>query len=426
MKHELYSELRTIYEATAENPRTFRITIKLKDMVDEEVLVRAVAAAMERYPYFRMRLVVDGGEVFFEDNPAPVPVLHADGPITLASPQVDGHLLAFCWWKNKVHIDGWHALTDGGGLYHLIQTLLYLYCSEYYGRELSCDGIWLAGDEIAQAEWDDPARTPISVEPLLRVPNLPARAFQIADGGIARITPDCIAYNIRINEAEFMRFNLSKEGSPATVVALFLSRAIASLHPATDDPIAIALCVNQRRALAAPLAHQSLVGTADLVYGSRMASKGFDVQETCFRGMVAIQTDASMVLQEVRAYQDLMARLAELPTIDERRALCQRLSEEKTARFTATVSYVGKSGFGDAEFYVQEFHALPSTALPSCATPLTLELSAVNGSFYVNFMQFFREDDYLRAFIMQLRENGIDYDVLYQEAAKYPALALPW
>ena len=59
-------------------------------------------------------------------------------------------------------------------------------------------------------------------------------------------------------------------------------------------------------------------------------------------------------------------------------------------------------------------------------TPLTLELSAVNGSFYVNFMQFFEGDTYLRAFIRQLRENNINYDVLYQERTKYPGFVCPW
>lgn len=38
MRYPLYSELRTAYESTSEKPRTFRVTIKLKDMVDETVL----------------------------------------------------------------------------------------------------------------------------------------------------------------------------------------------------------------------------------------------------------------------------------------------------------------------------------------------------------------------------------------------------
>ncbi len=425
MRYPLYSELRTLYEATNENPRTFRLTIKLKDMVDEAVLVRAVRATMERYPYFRVRLGIDENEAYFEDNPLPVPVLHTDHPIMLGSYETQGHLIAFCWWKNKVHIDAWHALTDGGGIYHLLNTLLYLYCSEYYGRELSSEGVWLAGDEVSPDEWADPGRGEIAESSPL-VKKWSDRGFQLADGGIAHVTNRCLTYNLRISEEEFMRFNISKEGSPGTIVALFLSRAIASVHPKTDDPVVIALCVNQRRALRAPLAHQSLVGDARLVFHERMKSMDFATQETCFRGMVAAQTDEGMVRREIKEYQELMEELKGMPTHDERHAHCVRLADKKSQMFTATVSYVGKSSFGDAEFYVQEFHALPSTALPSCATPLTLEMSAVNGCFYVNFIQYFEEDAYLRAFISQLRENDINYDVLYQEYTNYPGFVCPW
>ena len=294
-----------------------------------------------------------------------------------------------------MHIDVWHALTDGGGIYHVVQTFLYYYCSEYYGRELSSEGIWLAGDEVSPDELIDPGRKPLMVNSDNLLEKWQGQAFQIGDGGIARVSRRCIVYNIRIPEDEFMRFNISNEGSPGTVVALFLARAISALHPETADPISIALCVNQRRALGTPLAHQSLVGDARLVYYERMKKMDFETQTTCFRGMVALQTDVDMVRAEVQEYQQLMSVLASLPTHDARHAYCKKLSDEKSRMFTATVSYVGKVPLGDAEFYVQEFHVLPSTALPSCETPLTLELSAMNVSFYVNFMQFFEEDDYL-------------------------------
>ena len=67
MKHELFSELRTIYETTVENPHTFRVTVKTKDMVDEEILKRAVAKTTKRHPYFCVKLVMEGDDIFFED-----------------------------------------------------------------------------------------------------------------------------------------------------------------------------------------------------------------------------------------------------------------------------------------------------------------------------------------------------------------------
>lgn len=426
MKHALYSELRTLYEATDQNPRTYRITIKFKDMVDEEVLHEAVHLTMRRYPYFCVRLAIDEDALYFEDNPVPTPVLHTDGPIMLGGYETRGHLLAFCWWKNKVHLDVSHALSDGGGIYHLIQTFLYYYCSDYYDCELAHAGVWLAGDEIAEAEWSDPAREAISYQAESVIEKWHDRAFQIPDGGLVKLSDKCIVYNIRISEKEFMRFNFSNDGSPGTIVALLLTRAIANLHPQTADPITIAMCVNQRRALGAPLAHQSLVGDVRLVYQDRMKDMPFDLQATCYRGMVVVQSDIDMVRKEVCEYQELMKVLEGLPSHEARSAYCKELAAQKSQMLTATVSYVGKVDMGNAEYYVQEFHVLPSTALPSCTTPITLELSAVNGSFYVNFMQFFEGDAYLRAFIKQLRENDINYDVLYQEPTKYPGFVCPW
>lgn len=90
------------------------------------------------------------------------------------------------------------------------------------------------------------------------------------------------------------------------------------------------------------------------------------------------------------------------------------------------MSYVGKADFGDAVWYILENDALPSTALPSPHVPLTVALSAVNGYFFLNYMQFFREEDYCRVFTMQLRQNNIDYDVLDVTEARYPRVVRPF
>jgi hypothetical protein len=233
-------------------------------------------------------------------------------------------------------------------------------------------------------------------------------------------------YNIRISEEEFMRLNLSKEGSPGTIIALFLARAIDSLHADAADPVVIAMCVNQRKALKAPLAHHSLVGDVRLVYSGRLKDMDFMDQATSFRGMVALQSDPDIVLEEIKEYQSIVEDLNALPSLEARHKYCVDRMDLLTSYFTATISYVGKADMGEAEQFIQEFHVLPSTALPSSATPLTLELSAMNGSFYVNFMQYFDDDSYLKAFIKELRTNNINYDVLYQEETKYPRMIDLW
>ena len=426
MRRKLYSEMRTVYETTVQNPHTFRVTVKTKDMVDEPILKEAVEKTMKRYPYFAMQIDKGENEIFFADNPRPMVVLHRDDPPVLGSEEVNGHLLNISWWKNKIHIDVYHALTDGGGIYPLIKTLLYYYCSAYYEMELSAEGIRLSDDPVDPKEWEDPAIAELEEDPFCVVQKWQKPGFQLKDGGKAGISEHCIVYNIRIQEKEFMRFNMSNDGSPGTIIALFLSRAIEKLHPVKEDPVVIAMCVNQRKALKAPLAHQSLVGDVRLVYSDKMKKLSFMDQATSYRGMVALQSDPDIVREEIKEYQQIVRDLEALPTLEEKHQYAVDRMDLLTSYFTATISYVGKTDMGEAEQFIQEFHVLPSTALPSSATPLTLELSAMNGSFYVNFMQYFPEDCYLKAFIRELRENNINYDVLYQEDTKYPGMIDLW
>ena len=425
MSRKLYSELRTIYETASDKPNTFRQTIKLGDLVDGEILRKAVARTMERYPYFRVRLVMEGDIPVFEENPSPVPVIHTNHQTVLGSEQTSGHLLCFCYWKNRLHIDAYHGLTDGGGIAPLLKTLLYYYCSEFYEVSLSRDDIRLSGDVIPQAEWDDPAAIPVDQRKrgLIKKWNFPA--FQLADAGIANLTADGIVLNMRIPERAFMEFNISNDGSPATIVSLLLARTIKALHPDASLPVVIAMCVNQRRALRAPKAHQSLVGDVRLPFTDRMRKLPFHAQVTCFRGMVLLQSDNDMVLDDIRDYQSLMAHLKTMDSSHERKVYCTARMEELSRCVTASVSYVGKADLGDAERFILENNVMPSTALPSVYTPLTIELSAIGGYFFLNFIQMFHEEDYFSMFVRQFRKNNIEYDVLNVTEARFPLVELP-
>lgn len=373
-----------------------------------------------------MRLCIENNEPYFDENSAPVPVLHNKERTVLGSGQTEGHLIAFSWWKNRIYIDAYHGLTDGGGIDPLIWTLLYYYCSDFYGKELSGDGIRLSDSDVSPQEWEDPYTAPLPEEKQGLALKWSSPAFQIAEGGIVSLIPDSIVYNIRIREDEFMRFNISNDGSPAAIAALLLARTIDALHPEKKENPVIAMCVNRRRALGSPLAHQSLVGDVRIPYTERMKSLSFTKQAACFRGMVTLQSDPDMVLDDVREYKKLAERLKTMKSTHERRKCCIGRMEEQSRCVSAAVSYVGKADFRDAEHYIQEYEALPSTALPSLHVPLTIEMSAVNGYFFINFIQYFRETDYVNMFICQLRDNAIDYDVLNTAEARYPRMELPF
>ncbi len=424
MKQKLFSELRTIYETTAADPHTFRLSIKMKDLIDGHILRKAADHTMKRYPYFMVRMKREDADIFYESNPLPFPVIHTSDRITLGSDETNYHLMAFCYWQNWIHIDCYHALTDGGGIHPMISTLLYVYISEYYKIELDPANVRLPDSTVPEDEWTDPGALPLSSmrEGLISKWNAPA--FQLDEKHI-HLQPESIVTTISISEKEFIPFSISNDGSPATVVSLLLARSLDMVHPDTDDPIVIAMCVNQRKALGAPVAHQSLVGDVRLVYSDRIRKMPFMHQATCFRGMVALQSDRDMVLDEIRDYQELMRELNAMDSFEERHETCVRRMEELSKCVTATVSYIGRVNMGPMEFYLQEFDPLPSTALPSMHTPLTIEMVSMNGTIVLNFIQYFPELEYFSLFVKQLRDNKINYNVLRQEKALYPYIQIP-
>ena len=424
MKQRWFTGLRTIYETTPKDPHTFRLSIKLKDLIDGDILRSAADRTMERYPYFLVRMKKEGADIFCENNQLPFPVIKTNGRITLGSAETNYHLMAVCYWQNWLHIDCYHALTDGHGIHPMISTLLYLYISRYYGIEPDAANVRLPGSAVPEDEWTDPAACLLSPEREGLISKWYAPAFQLEKKHV-HLQSDSIVTTIGISEKEFIPFSISNDGSPATIVSLLLARSLAMIHPDTADPIVIAMCVDQRKALGAPLAHQSLVGDVRLVYSDRIKQMPFMYQATCFRGMVALQADSDMVMDEIRDYQDLMKELDEMGSFEERHETCVRRMEALSQCITATVSYIGRINMGSMEYYLQEFDPLPSTALPSMHTPLTIEMVSMNGLIILNFIQYFPELEYFSLFVKQLRDNNINYNVLRQEKALYPLLEMP-
>lgn len=89
---------------------------------------------------------------------------------------------------------------------------------------------------------------------------------------------------------------------------------------------------------------------------------------------------------------------------------------------TATVSYVGKADYMEAEQYIRDFRLWTS----SSGNGLLVEISAVNGRFTLDFLQTFSNPIFVNAFLKQLEENGIVYDLQDVNELALPNIQLPW
>ena len=404
-----------------ESPNEIRIRIRMRDLIDPEVLRHAVDTTMKRYPYFCVELKKRDGQYIFAENPRPVAITHSLHGVALNSEASNHHMIAFCWLDNWIILDVFHGMTDGTGAYEVVRTLLYYYCSERYGIRLKEEGIRLAGEEIPAEEWADPVANRTDL-PLPRRNDQMSNALNlIASAGLEKDQRHTV-YSIAISETEFMRFNLDHDGSPGTMVALLLSRAIAKMYPDSEDIIRIVLCVNQRKALHAPLAHQSLVGGAMLEFKDKMRDWSLEKQGTAYRGMVFAQTQEEDVRMGVASIKGINEMLLSKESDQERLKVAGYIQALAGRAITATVSYVGKANYREAEQYIRDFRLWTSSA----ADGLTVEISAVNGRFTLDFLQTFSSPVFVNAFLKELEENAIVYDLQYVNELELPNVELPW
>ena len=420
IEQKLFTELRPLYETTKEKPNEIRLRIRMRDLIEPDVLRRAVDLTMQRYPYFLVQLQKKDGEYIFTENHRPVVISDSLHGMELNTAQSNYHMIAFCRQDNWIVLDIFHGLTDGTGAYELVRTLLYYYCSERYHVTLKRDGIRLLGDEISPEEWNDPVanRTDLPMPPRTEMSD----ALNLITAAGIEADLKKTVYSIKIDESEFMRFNLDNDGSPGTMVALLFSRAVAALYPEAKEPIRIALCVNQRRALHAPLAHQSLVGGAMLEYKEEMRDWPLEKQGTAYRGMVFAQTEEEKVLSGVASGAAISRMILSKESDEERRAVAGYIGSLASKILTATVSYVGKANYKEAEQYIRDFRTWTSPA----ASGILIEISAVNGHFTLDFLQTFSNPLFVNAFLKELDDNGIVYDMQDVSDIELANIRLPW
>ena len=181
------------------------------------------------------------------------------------------------------------------------------------------------------------------------------------------------------------------------------------------------MCVNQRQALHALRAHQSLVGGAFLEYDEQLRKLPLPEQVKAYRNRTAAQANEETVLSGVAHMAGLTKMLLAKGTHRERLEMMAKVDEAANRFAAANVSYVGKANFGEAEKYIKEFHAWSATVMD-----ITIQISAVNGRFTLDFMQKFESPVYLNAFLRELADNGIVYELQDKQIRTLPAFRAPW
>ena len=121
----LYSALQS-----EEYSAVYRFSALMTETVNPTALQAAIALTLPRFPGFSVRIGRGFFWYFLEPNPAPGPFLKED----VSDPcqpfrfkEDNGWLLRFYYYRNRISLEVFHALSDGAGAITFFRTLLAVY-----------------------------------------------------------------------------------------------------------------------------------------------------------------------------------------------------------------------------------------------------------------------------------------------------------
>lgn len=384
---------------------TYRIRLKLESLINGTILEHAVQNTMRRYPYLLLCRKNTFKETLLEYNPLPVVVKHTAEPIALGCEESNHHLLAFSYDKDILYINGFHGLLDGAGIYPVITTLLYYYCKEAYDPNLSAEGVRVIGDTIEKEEYTDPFPKKVPKEWKSLCPRpLFSRTFHIKNDKRVHANQK-MCTSISISEKELMNFCRTNDGSPAVLISVVLCRAIAALNPNVKLPIVAGIALNLRPAFNAPKAHHSLTDILPLEFSKRLQTYSFDTQNTAFRSQILLKADPQTVCKNLAFASKTFSIMQKVPCLALKRLVYGLSVPSQFAANTFMLSYTGKANFGEAQKYIKGMHV----DMDSPDIGISVEMSALHGEFFIDFMVDFPENLYLDAFCEELDNLGIPY-----------------
>ena len=385
---------------------TVRLCVRLKDAVDGEMLSEAVKNTSRRYPYLSVRMRKDENRIYYDDNPKEVVLINTGSRISLNSAETNYHVWAVCFSEDTIYLEIYHGLLDGTGMYMVLSTLLYEYCSRRYGVK-DHEGVRTLDDEIRPEESIDP----LDYLPDIDISKIPMPSFKPAfslteDAGLS--AGDLSLVDIEIEEDSFLKYTSANDASPGTMLCLLYARTIDALCPKRDKGIMGSYVINARPMLNAPMTHHNCLSTVFLDHSDKIKGMPFDRQCTVYRGKTFAQSDAERIAGAMTVSASRNRAIARsAASLNEK---CETFAKSLSGGrilFTYLVSYVGKWRYKAVEEYITEFW----THVPSANSLLT-EVAAVGGKIFLTVHQRFADDVIVESLLEELKRNGIDHRVV--------------
>lgn len=131
----------------------YRIAVTLKEDIDGEILLQAVKEILPWFEGFGVRIRKGFFWPYFEDNNRPVTVREENTwPCGYMDPQAgDRYMFRVTYYKKRINLEVFHAITDGLGAVNFLKELTYCYLDIKKGKTFKPNGAGVPSSDCYHA-----------------------------------------------------------------------------------------------------------------------------------------------------------------------------------------------------------------------------------------------------------------------------------
>ncbi|MBQ1489309.1 MAG: hypothetical protein IIZ41_11215 [Lachnospiraceae bacterium] len=403
-----------------------RVHVRMKEDVDLEVLRHAANVAIKRYPYFSKEVIIgeDGGYDLIPNEREVIVIPTAIPLPDLCTDEVNRHLLFLDTDGENIYFNISHSMCGGRGALPWVMTTVYQYVVEKFGVIPNAPGIRKPDSELLEGEDTEPTLDMLSdEEPIFEYKSKKPviMTMDYLNGMYNPFMRDPNYYLYTFEQKDIMNFAKKNDSSVAAFFLTTLAEALDKVLPEKYRYIGGEIAHNPAASLGIPNSHCDLLSHIHIDYDREYLGGDPEFLGTMTRGQIILQTDPSVV------YQELRKKFMHWESIDAvsgtKNKIAQNAkndpSQGKDAQHGTFISnYSGWMDWGEVADYVELYAIIVEGHI-------LLEVTSMADKIFVSFMQLINESKYTDAFEIELRELDIPFKVEGPYPKNQPKHKLP-
>lgn len=291
-----------------------RVKVVLKDIIEPNSLKMAAEKAFLRFPYYSKQIQIDEeGGIDLIPNPRTISVSPVSSKKTyLFSKEVNYQPCSIEYQDNCLYFNMYHGMCGGCGTFLWIKTTIYEYICAHYGVRPEPGSTIMTDSPILEEEYAYPKLDSIpDGKPLGKIKKdevwFPGLEYLLGFANL--IFKDSIHYEFEIPKKELIDFVKGNDGSPLSVIAAVMVKALHKALPKNTMPFRIETSHNYRAEVGCPKTHQDLL--SHVFYFIPQQSKDWDISKLCsiIRGSTYLQLQPEYAFEIYVAFTIILMEL---------------------------------------------------------------------------------------------------------------------